>query len=75
MEQKRSYKIFTNLESDGYVQAILANAIQERDELISKSPALRKIQEKIDTSMENINKFEDRLFILAAATRVMTNKQ
>ena len=74
MEQKRSYKISTNPESDGYVDAILAIAIKERDDLIAQKPALKEIQAKIDASLENIDGFEDRLLILAAAARFMTNK-
>ncbi len=74
MEQDKYFRISSKQKSDGYVEAILAIAIQERDDLIAEEPALKKIQKKIDKSMENIEEFQDRLLILAAATRFMTNK-
>lgn len=72
---KRSYTISTNPKTDFYVEAILANAIKERDDLVAKDPAMREIQANIDASMENIDEFEDRLLILAAVSKCMTNKR
>lgn len=67
--------ISTDLKSDDYVESILTRATKQRDELIAEVPALQKIQDKFDTSLENIDQLEDRLLILAAASRYMTNKR
>lgn len=67
--------ISTDLSSDNYVESILARALKQRDELIAEIPALQKIQDKIETSLESIDRFEDRLLILAAASRYMSNKR
>lgn len=72
---ERSYSISTDPKTDVYVDAILANAIKQRDDLVAKDPAMKEIQAKIDASMENIDGFEDRLLILAAATKYMTHKR
>ena len=75
MKQEEVYKNSISRESDGYVEELLVRAIKERDDLIIEVPALKKIQAKIDTGLENIENFEDRLFILAAATRLMAGKR
>ena len=67
--------ISTDLKSDDYVESILTRAIKQRDELIAEVPALQKIQDKFDTSLENVGRLEDRLLLLVAARRYVIKKQ
>jgi predicted nuclease with TOPRIM domain len=45
-------------------QAVLEEALKEREKLLSKNPELHALQEKIDRMLEGENRFEERMRIL-----------